>query len=80
MLRCPFCGVQGRVRLDKKEHPFWRCPCCMVMIFFKSELSESGFMMMQRFIEKSPAKYRNLILQYLIKRQKEELRTGATGA
>jgi len=80
MYRCPFCGVQGRIRLDKKENPFWRCPCCMVMLFFKSELSQAGFLTLQGIVQKKPAQYREAVLKRLIHHQKADILAGTTGA
>ena len=49
---CPFCSTPGFLKEDSKGYPWWGCPC-KVRIFFHSDVSVLGFLLISAIVEKS---------------------------
>jgi len=71
---CIGCGVEGRVALDKRGRPFWRCHLCGITLFLPTEVSQAGFMVFQKIAAKMKGQFRQLIISSLTHYQRKQAR------
>lgn len=55
---CPGCAVEGPLKRDKYQRPYWRCYMCGLSVFIRTDVAEGGFWLLQTIIKRNPKAYR----------------------